>query len=254
MSPQPVHRELVLPNPVEKTPDLRIPTEEAALTIAAPHTSWLEIHWSADGRARYHVGASTDEELNLTLGSLRESFPGAESGARTACPIGPMFGTAGHLLRAVQNEQYHYWPMNRLWQADRAGLLLDSLSGCDFGRYDAVLQILFKRVVGWEFGFFSPSIDGFVEEVVAGRDRDLLSKYNARRGLPAYHVEIRAGILGPDPCRVCEVLGATHPLLVSEIIARNGNPIRLPAVRPGAQDLRPLPDFLDRHRRMHGIS
>jgi hypothetical protein len=51
-----------------------------------------------------------------------------------------------------------------------------------------------------------------------------------------------------------QVLGATHPLLVSEIIARNGNPIRLPAVRPGAQDLRPLPDFLDRHRRMHGIS
>lgn len=49
------------------------------------------------------------------------------------------------------------------------------------------------------------------------------------------------------------VLSATHQLLVSEVVGRAGSAIRLPPFPIGGPDLRPLPDYLERHRKLHGL-
>ncbi len=196
-TPTSVHRELILPNPVEKVP-LK-PTSPVPITLALWHTSWLEIHRDKQSAIRTHLGAPGSSELSHTFQCLRETFPGLELGPPSTCPLrSPSFEVA-YLLRSFPIERTHYWPMRLLKGSDRAGLLFRSLASKELGEHEVVLQLLFRRVPYWESSFLSGSYDLFIENKAQGRDRAFLQLLQKRKAEPAYHVEIRAAIAGPHP-------------------------------------------------------
>ncbi len=194
------HRELILPNPVEKIPAR--PTSPLPITIGSKHTSWLEIRRDRTDTITCHLGAEGSSELDYTFQCLRETFPGLELGSPTTCPFQSVRseGIEGmHLLRAFPVERRHYWPMRLMKGTDRAGLLFHSLAARELHGYEVILQLLFRRVPYWEFGFLGSSYDLFLENKARGTDRTLLALMQKRKAEPAYHVEIRAAVNGPDP-------------------------------------------------------
>ncbi len=221
MSDRPgVHRELIPPNP-------RGTTEERAhgpvgFTITSPHVSWLELHRRRDGTVRYYLGASIPWELNLTFAALQGSFPGLHLGPDEPCPIDPLHGTAGLLLRGIPGEPSHFWPIRRAKEDDRAGTLVRTLAAREVREHELILQVLFRRVPYWESGYFSAHYDTFLTEGAKNVDRNLVSWMHARKSEPAYHVEVRASILGPHPEYPW---GALHSWLGSWTTAR-GTPWR----------------------------
>jgi hypothetical protein len=194
-----VHRELNLADPIQKGKQPLAP--RIPLTLALPHASWLEIHRRADDTIRYHLGAEGPTELAHTYHCLAEAFPGLELGAATLCPLPSLETNDVQLVRAIPTQRHHYWPMTLLKNADRAGLLLHSLSANELHGNELVLQILFRRVPQWESGFLSGSYERFVVNKVQShaQDRNLLSTLHARKSEPAYHIEIRAVVTGPSP-------------------------------------------------------
>ena len=89
MSPPAVHRELIFPNPVEKT--LVRPVAPTPITQSLRHTSWLEVHRELDGAIHSYLGAEGSTELSHTYHCLAETFPGLELGSVSACPFESAF-------------------------------------------------------------------------------------------------------------------------------------------------------------------
>src|ERR1700730_6621977 len=200
MTDSSVHHELILPNPV--APGAPRAADRFSLGIASGHTSWLELHRTRDGAVRYYLGAPTAWELDLTFAGLHHGIPGVQLGAEAGCPIQSYQRSWGYLFRGIQREPYHYWPMRVASEADRAGLLLQSLSARGLQGHEIVLQLLFRRVPYWEHGFLSSSYSGFAPE----KELRLQNRLAERNAEPAYHVEIRAGLVGPWAQRAHEVL------------------------------------------------
>ena len=192
-----IHRELVLPNPEQKASD-RDP-KRAPLTVASAHTSWLEIHRIAEGVVRFHLGAEGASEIEHTHRCLEEVAPGLVLGPATTCPLRSLRIADTRILRAVPSNGHHFWPMRLLNGSDRAGILVRSLASGNLRDTEVVLQVLFRRVPHWEWGFLTHSYDRFVAEKVPPNDRSLLTTVQRRKTEPAYHVEIRAAIQGPNP-------------------------------------------------------
>ena len=193
------HRELILPNPVEKIP-VR-PTLPVPITITQWHTSWLEIHRDPAGSITCHLGAEGPDELDHTFHCLKQTFPGLELGPLTTCPFQSIRskGIEGmYLLRAFPVERRHYWPMRLLKGEDRAALLFHALAAKELRGHEIVLQVLFRHVPYWESGFLVGSYDLFLAEGNHGADRATLAQMHKRKAEPAYHVEIRAAIGGPN--------------------------------------------------------
>ena len=206
-SPGAVHRELILPNPTGSA-GVRT-TALPALTIASPHTSWLEVHHDAAGSIHVYLGAPRDAELNHTFHCLREVHAGVHLGSVTDCPIARFKAIPIDLLRATPNERLHYWPMRLLKNADRAGLLVQSLAEDALRGQEVVRQALFRRVPSWESGRFSGNYDSFVATHPDDkRDSRLVSLLHSRKGEPAYHVELRAIVGGPTTHAAARALQA----------------------------------------------
>ena len=189
------HRELIFPNPVEKIPTR--PTSPAPITIAQWHASWLEIHRDPEGAIRCLLGASSAAELDYTFQCLAETFPGLELGRDAPCPFQSLQCDAMHLMRAFPVERRHYWPMRLLKGADRAALLYRSLAAKELNGHEVVLQLLFRRVPNWEFGFLGSSYDLFLAHGAHGADRATVELMHKRKAEPAYDVEFRAAVAGP---------------------------------------------------------
>lgn len=218
MQPTSVHRELILPNPRGATEER--PRGPPPISIASPHVSWLELHRARDGTIRYCLGTPTSWELNLTLAALQESRAGLHLGPKLPCPLGAAFGGAGHLFRARARERSHYWPIRHGSGIDRAGTLIRTLAAPELRGQEIVLQLLFRRVPYWEFGFLSSSYDVFLAERTDHPDKNLLSWMHARKSEPPFHVEMRAGVLGPDP----KFAHAALQSWVSSWTSARGNP------------------------------
>jgi hypothetical protein len=213
-----IHRELILPNPRGSNGERQ--HGPLGLAITSPHVSWLELHRRRDGSIRSYLGATSPWELNLTFSALQGSVPGACIGSETTCPIDPLYASAGLLLRALPQERSHYWPVRRAKDDDRAGTLVRTLAARELRGHELVLQVLFRRSRFWEFGFLGSSYETFLAQKAESADRTVLSIMHARKSEPPYHVEIRAGILGPQPEYS---YGALHSWVGSWTSAR-GNP------------------------------
>ncbi|HZY92002.1 MAG TPA: DUF87 domain-containing protein [Thermoplasmata archaeon] len=99
------------------------------------------------------------------------------------------------LLRALPQQRHHYWPLRLIAEADRAALLVRSLTSSRLGKAEVVLQLLFQPTSSWERGIFSTSYEAFL----AGQTGRLKYILDARASEAPYHVEIRASATTLQP-------------------------------------------------------
>jgi len=193
MSGEGVHRELIVPEPAAQTEARTF--RRLGLTITSGHVSWLELHRSVDGAIRYYLGAASSWDLQLTFASLTASFPGAQLGGVFHCPVDKLRSNAAYLLMARQWETSHFWPIKLTRAFDRAGMLIQSLASTEVAANEVVLQLLFRAAGGWEHRLLGTNYDTFLE----GKERFQFPQLSDRRADLPFHVEMRAGILGPEP-------------------------------------------------------
>ena len=195
-------RELILPSPPAKPPDSR--AELPALLVASSDPAWLELHRTSDRGIRYYLGAPTGSRLTHTFNCLLETHAGTQLGKLVPCPATRLALKGAELWRAVQLGSTHYWPLQLTRQEDHAAPLVRPLLSGDLDGHEVLLQVLFRRVLDWEFGFFSANPAYFIEKA----DRGVRKILERRLAQPAYHVEIRAAVLGPESKRVWDVVQA----------------------------------------------
>jgi hypothetical protein len=191
------HRELLLPSPTKESPGI------PPLVWTSKSPFWLEIHREEAGRVRYSLGSVSYTDLESMVVYLENTRPRLTAGPSVECALAERVHR-GILARAVPLQKHHHLPIHLRPESDAAGFLLRILSSGTLHDHDVVLQLLFRRVRVWESGFFSPLYD----ELAKRQSRDLRTEMDARRGEPAYHVELRARLSGPQPKEALSALGA----------------------------------------------
>ncbi|HLM90794.1 MAG TPA: hypothetical protein VK424_01915 [Thermoplasmata archaeon] len=192
-----VHRELLLPTPTEEPPEM----PPLVWTSLAPF--WLEIHREPAGRVRYALGSPQATDLESMLIYLENTRHRVAAGSPIACPLADLT-TRGIFVRAVAVQRHHHLPLRIPQDADAAGFLLRTLGSQTLQDHDVVLQLLFQRARVWESGLFSARYMSYAER----HGRALRAEMDARRAEPAYHVELRAHLMGPQPDQSLIALGA----------------------------------------------
>ena len=192
-----IHRELLLPTPSEEPPEI------PPLVWTSPSPFWLEIHRDTSGRVRYALGSNSATALESMFNYLENTRPRVAAGSLTECP-GSNFVRRGVFARAVPLQRHHHLPLQIRTGADPAGFLLRTLSSRALHGHDVVIQLLFRRAWIWESSFFSPRYDSVAHQ----QNRDLRTEMDARRAEPAYHVELRVHLLGPNPTEAMTALAA----------------------------------------------
>jgi hypothetical protein len=191
------HRELFLPSPAKELPEIQ------PLIWTSKNPFWLEIHREVAGRVRYSLGSVSYTDLESMVAYLENSRPRLAVGPSVECALAEHVHR-GIFARAVPLQRHHHLPLRLRPEQDSAGFLLRTLSSRTLQGHDLVLQLLFRRVKVWESGFFSPHYDIFAQR----QNRDLRTEMDARRGEPAYHVELRVRLSGPQPVEALSALGA----------------------------------------------
>ena len=197
MDDQSVHRELLLPTPTKDPPDI------PPLVWASPAPLWLEIHRETDGRVRYSLGSSSASDLEAILACLENARPRLTGGAPIECSAATLV-PEGVFARAVPVQKHHHLPIQIQPRVDSASFLLRTLGSWVLRDHDVLLQLLFRRVRGWESGFFSP----LYGNVAQRQHHPLRFAMHARCAEAAYHVELRAHVTGPEPEEALTALGA----------------------------------------------
>jgi hypothetical protein len=192
-----VHRELLLPAPVQESPE----TPPLIWTSMAPF--WLEIHRELSGRVRYALGCASTRDLESMLIYLENSRPRLAAGAVMPCPAADIL-KRGVFARAIAVQRHHHLPLEIRPETDTAGFLLRTLGSRTLQGHDLVLQLLFQRTRIWEEGLFSPRFNLFAER----QGRDLRAEMESRRAEPAYHVELRGHLRGPRPLEALTAIGS----------------------------------------------
>ncbi|MGP8016167.1 MAG: type IV secretory system conjugative DNA transfer family protein [Thermoplasmata archaeon] len=192
-----VHRELLLPSPTKDPPDI------LPLVWASPTPFWLEIHRETVGRVRYSLGSNSASDLEAMLAYLESMRPRLTGGAPIECSAATLV-PEGVFARAVPVQQHHHLPIQIQPKVDSASFLLRTLGSRALRDHDVLLQLLFRRLRGWESTLFSPLYDNVAQR----QHHPLRFAMHARRAEAAYHVELRAHITGPEPEEALTALGA----------------------------------------------
>ena len=171
------------------------------------HTSWVEIHRDAEGTIRHYLGARGTSEVNHTYPGSSASFPGLELGPPANCPLRSLHLEKARLLRVVPSCEPDYRSEPLADGASRADLLLSSLAEKELNGNEVVLQMVFRRVRPSERGSLEFSEEDFYDSEVLGPGPDPVPLPVRHADEPAYRVEIRAAVQGPDPSL------ASRPLL-----------------------------------------
>src|SRR5271157_434348 len=193
----PVHRELLLPTPTKDPPDI------PPLVWASPAPFWLEIHRETTGRVRYSLGSNSASDVEAMLACLESTRPRLTGGAPIECSAATLV-PEGVFARAVPVQKHHHLPIQIQPKVDSASFLLRTLGSRTLRDHDVLLQLLFRRVRGWESTFFSPLYDNVAQR----QHHPLRFAMHARRAEAAYHVELRVHITGPEPEEGLTALGA----------------------------------------------
>ena len=196
MDSGPFHRELLLPTPVEDSPEI------PPLVWSSGDPFWLEIHRETTGRVRYSLGSDHPSDLESMAAYLESTRPRLAGGGPIECSAATLV-PQGIFARAVPVQKHHHLPIQVQTETDTAGFLLRVLGSSTLRDHDVVLQLLFRRVGFWESGFFSPLCD----TVAQHQAHQLRGEMEARQGEAAYHVELRTNIKGPQPEEALFALG-----------------------------------------------
>jgi hypothetical protein len=191
------HRELLLPSPTKEPPEI------PPIVWTSGNPFWLEIHREEAGRVRYSIGSASYTDLESMVVYLENTCPRLAAGPSVECALAERV-YRGILARAVPLQKHNHLPIRLRPESDAAGFLLRTLSSRTLHDHDVVLQLLFRRVRVWESSFFSPLYDDFARR----QNRGLRIEMDARRGEPAYHVELRTRLSGPQPKEALSALGA----------------------------------------------
>jgi hypothetical protein len=188
MPTETVHRELLLPSPTEDPPEF------APLVWSTVDPYWIEIRREKNGLVRYALGADGLLELDAMLSYLESTRARLAGGGPVDC-LAEILVPDGIYARAVPTLRHHHLPLVIHPKLDPADHLLRILASRPLRDHDVVLQLLFQGAGGWESTFFSPLF-----ETVAQRQHHIVrAAMNVRRAQQAYHVELRARIVGPHP-------------------------------------------------------
>jgi len=188
MDPRSVHRELLLPPPVEE------PLEIPPLIWPTSTPFWLEVHREPTGPVHYLIGgefASVPEVLGI---HLEQGRPRLAVGGSADCPARAL-PPRGLFARAVPVPKHHYFPLKLSPETDLAGFLVRTLGSGRLRHSDVVLQLLVQAVPGWESSFWTTRYDNFANT----QSRAYFALVDARHAEMAYHVELRAHVAGPNP-------------------------------------------------------
>ena len=147
-----VHRELLLPSPTKDPPDI------LPLVWASPTPFWLEIHRETVGRVRYSLGSNSASDLEAMLAYLESMRPRLTGGAPIECSAATLV-PEGVFARAVPVQQHHHLPIRIQPKVDSASFLLRTLGSRALRDHDVLLQLLFRRLRGWESTLLSPLYD-----------------------------------------------------------------------------------------------
>jgi len=196
VSPDFVHRELLLPSPTEDPPDL------TPLVWNAGDTFSLEIHREKDGRVRYALGSRGSLELDALLSYLESTRPRLAGGGTIDC-LAERLVPDGVYARALPTLRHHHLPLVIHPKIDPADHLLRIFASPPLRDHEVALQLLFRNIGGWESTFFSPPF----ENVAQRQHHALRAAMNARHGQPAYHVELRTRIVGPHAEEAVSAVG-----------------------------------------------
>src|SRR5271157_3844187 len=147
-----VHRELLLPTPVKEPPEV------PPLIWSSGDPFWLEIHRETAGRVRYSLGSNSASDLEAMLACLESTRPRLTGGAPIECSAVTLV-PQGVFARAVAVQKHHHLPAQIQPKVDSASFLLRTLGSRTLRDHDVLLQLLFRRLRGWESTFFSPLYD-----------------------------------------------------------------------------------------------
>jgi hypothetical protein len=108
----------------------------------------MELQRAATGDIHYYIGAPSASELDLTTPAFLAVFPAARVGPWTLCPVSQGHWDRDVFIRAIPRQKRYLSPNSPgdFEPADRASLLLRSLSASELRVRDSVLQLLFAPV------------------------------------------------------------------------------------------------------------
>ena len=192
-----VHRELLLPPPTEELP------KWPRILFYSDSPLSLEIHRVPSGRVRYFLGATVPRELATVSLAIESTFPRTSARVGATCPLVGRELDTGLLLRARPNHPNNFWPLRTEADIDLAGTLLRALTSSQVRDHEVILQLLFRRVLGWERSLFAPRYELFAHTL----EPRLRAKCDERRSDQPYHFEMRAWVGGTRPRRTLPALG-----------------------------------------------
>jgi len=146
VSPEFVHRELLLPSPTEDPPAI------APLVWSTSSPFALEIHRETAGQVRYALGSPNSSELNAMLSYLEGTRARLTPGRAVEC-LAAIAEPDALYARAIPVSKHHHLPLELRPRQDQATFLLRLLGSLDCQKHDVVVQLLFRGVGGWESTF-----------------------------------------------------------------------------------------------------
>jgi len=196
VSPDFVHRELLLPSPTKDPPEI------GPFTWTSGNPYCLEIHRDKDGHVRYALGSDSSLALDGLISYLESSRTRLSGGDSVDCLAGSLI-PEGLYLRAIPVLRHHHLPIVIRRQFDHADLLLRVLGSPALRDHTVTLQLLFYNTGGWEGSFFTPLFEG----VAAKESNATRALMRARQAESVFRVELRAHVTGPFPDSAAAALG-----------------------------------------------
>ena len=210
-----IHRRLLLPVPRRDPRDL--PPDRTTLGNARVSSLALEVYRPPSGSIEIAVAGETEADLTTWSAAYEGVFPGGEADPRpTACPF-PVHGFVdGVLARARVQRRHHWWPIKIDPTVDYASTLARTITSPLLQDHEVLLQILARPTGEWESSFhlFAGHYDNLVMNLngehhpllgaptkrpPTDAEKRLHSQVVERRALPPWQLEMRLGILGPNP-------------------------------------------------------
>ena len=217
-----IHRRLLLPVPRRDPRDP--PPDRSTLGNARVSSLALEVYRAPAGGVSMTVAGETEADLATWSAAYEGVFHGGTLEPHSVeCPF-PVHGFVdGLLARAKVQRHHHWWPLRVEPAVDYASTLARTLTSPLLEDHEVLLQVLARPVGEWESGLhlFTGHYDRLVmnlngvHEPLLGAptkrpptdaEKRLHSQVVERRALPPWHVEMRLGVLGPDPKGVLQAV------------------------------------------------
>ena len=194
--------------------DIRPPSLDQLLKPLLPGGA-VEIHLTERGRIEWLLGGETTHDLDRFVAAYERVYPGCGvSPDLVKCALSG--DPASSWTFAWARRHGHHWnPLDFVPKHDYADALVNSLSSKLAVGHEVVVQVLFRLKGGWEENLhlltpprerlllglkgYSVSLSGsYSKSTPMQWEQDQYTSVMARMREPAFHVEIRVGVRGPE--------------------------------------------------------